>query len=115
MLMIALLTTSFIAGLATFLLAGIGEQSITPELNPSTIADFLGNYLSAIALGFIVIMLIANYAAIASMLTRSVVGGAVAGIGIMIFEEFLLPLLNLISRILNAPELVQLYRFHADL
>lgn len=111
MLMIALSVTSFVAGFATFLLAGIGGQSVLPEMTPDIISVFIGDYLTAVALGLVIIVLIANYAAIASMFTRSIVGGAIAGMGIMIFEEFLLPILKLLSRILNLPELVQLYRF----
>lgn len=111
MLMVSLLITSFVTGLATFLLAGIGGQSVIPEVTVETISTFTGDYMTAVALGLVIIVLIANYAAIASMLTQSVVGGSIAGIGIMIFEEFLLPILNLLARLLNTPEIVQFYRF----
>jgi len=110
-LVLALMITSVVAGLATFMLAGVSGQSLLPEMNAETLSVFMGDYASAVALGFVIIILIANYAAIASMLTRSVVGGAVAGMGIMIFEEFLLPILNLLARLLNTPDMIQLYRF----
>lgn len=111
MLLIALSVTSLVAGFATFLLSSITGQSVSPELTTDALSSFIGDYVLAIGLGFIIIILIANYAAIAAMLTRSVVGSAIAGIGMMIFEEFLLPFLNLLSRLLNTPDIVQLYRF----
>lgn len=111
MLMIALTCTSLVAGFGTFLLAAISGQTVSPELTAEMLSNFLGDYGLAVGLLWVVIILIANYAAIASMLTRSLIGGAIGGIGVMIFEEFLLVLLNLLARILNTPAIVQLYRF----
>lgn len=111
MLILAFFVTSLVAGFATFLLANIGGQTITPEITGDTLQNFFGDYFMAIGLGFVVIILIANYAAVASLITRSVIGGTIGGVGVMIFEEFLLPLLNLLGRLLNIPDIVQIYRF----
>jgi len=110
MIMIALFITSLVAGFATFVMSAIGGQPVTPEMTGDAVSAFIRDYLLAIALGFVVVVLIANYSALAAMLTKSTVGGAVAGIGFMIFEEFLLPILNLLSHLLNTPDIVQLYR-----
>lgn len=110
MIMLSLLGTSIVAGVATFILSAISGQPVTPELTADVISGFLGDYLLAVALGLVVVVLITNYSALASIITKSTVGGAVAGIGFMLFEEFLLPLLNLLARLLNTPDIVQLYR-----
>ncbi len=110
MVMISLVLTSLLAGFGTFLLGAVTGQSLIPELNSEVFADFIGDYVTAVGLGLVVVILLANYAAISAMITRSMLGSAIMGMGIMIFEEFLLPLLNLIARLLNAPDIVQLYR-----
>ena len=111
MVMLALVLTSLLAGFGTFLLGAVTGQSLIPELTGEVLADFVGDYVTAVGLGLVVVILLANYAAISALITRSMLGSAILAMGIMIFEEFLLPLLNLISRLLNVPDVVQLYRF----
>lgn len=110
LLMLALFITSLIAGGASFLLAALSGQTISPEITAGAVQEFVNQYAAVVLYGFIVIVLMSNYAALASMLTRSLMGGTIAAMGIMVLEEFLLPLLALLSNILASPSIVQFYR-----
>ena len=57
------------------------------------------------------LILLAGYAAVAALLTRSILGGLLAGFGISLLEPMSFAMLILVGRLLTRPEIINLYQF----
>jgi ABC-2 type transport system permease protein len=107
---VAFVLMSIIWTLGSGLLAQIADASYGPELSGKVLADFAHDYAIAAALAFTSTIIAAGYAALAGMLTRSILGGILVGIGITIAEELLFVGMLLIEYFLGIRHFVYLYR-----
>jgi hypothetical protein len=89
-----------------------------PELNWETFNDFLVEYGQQFLLGLLSLLILAGVAALAAILTRSILGGLLASLGFSIVEPLSLSLLMFLRSILDAPEIINIYMlapsFHID-
>ncbi len=118
------LTTSFIV-LISFVIAtlilGVGnalapiflDMDFDQSLTSQETVDFVAQYLGVMALGLLSLLILAGFAAIASILTRSILGGLLGGLGLAVVEPMSLVFLIFFARLLNAPKLVNLYQLSA--
>ncbi len=75
------------------------------------IRDFLGDYALQAATAFTATVIAAGYAALAAMITRSVLGSVVAGLmTVFVFELGSFAALALLGMLLGRPELIALYQ-----
>jgi len=84
--------------------------SYGPALTGAIVADFTGDYVFKIVLTFTVIMITAGYAALGGVITRSVLGSALIGIGAILLQELSMVILLLVSSLANEPGVLNLYR-----
>jgi hypothetical protein len=92
------------------LLTQIAGSTYGPTISQSVLADFAGDYALAAGLAFTSTLIAAGYAALAGMLTRSILGGVLVGFGLTFFENLSIVGLILIGYFLDFPRVVHLYR-----
>ena len=89
-----------------------------PVLNWDTISDFLVVYGQQFLLGLLSLLILAGFAALAAILTRSILGGLLASVGLSVVEPMSLALLMFLGSILQKPEITRIYMlapsFHID-
>jgi ABC-type transport system involved in multi-copper enzyme maturation permease subunit len=107
---VAFVLMSIIWTLGGGLLSWIAGASYGPELSGKVVADFIHDYTIAAALAFTSTIIAAGYAALAGMLTRSILGGILVGIGVTIAEQLLFVGMMLIEYFLGIRHFVYLYR-----
>lgn len=82
-----------------------------PALTGPALGQFLRDYGLHMGLALAATLVAAGYAALAALLTRSVPGGLLAGLGLAIVETLSLMLLGVIAGVLDRPGVMNLYRF----
>lgn len=92
------------------LLTRIAGVSYGPSISGAVLADFAGDYALAAALAFTSTLIAAGYAALAGMLTRSILGGVLVGFAATFLESLSIAGLALIGYLLDVPRIVHLYR-----
>ncbi|MDH3944554.1 MAG: ABC transporter permease [Anaerolineae bacterium] len=119
----SLVTTSI---LATGLISALGFATnhkilgldYGPEFNLETFSDFLGDYGQQLLLGLLSLLILAGVAALAAIITRSILGGLLASLGISVVEPMSLALLMFLRSIVNIPGIIKVYlmtpSFHLD-
>ena len=89
-----------------------------PELSWGAISDFLVAYGQQFLLGLLSLLILVGFAALAAILTRSILGGLLASLGLSVIEPMSLGLLLFVRAIINAPKIINLYMlapsFHID-
>ncbi len=92
-------------------LARIAGASYGPRISAGVIRDFAGDYVLAASLAFTSTIIAAGYAALAGMLTRSILGGVIVGFAVTFAENLSIVVLLLIGWLLDIPKAVLAYRF----
>lgn len=109
--MISIILCSLIIGLGQVLSHRAAGVAIGPALSVEVLKDFLGGYAREMLLGMISLVILAGFAALAALITRSILGGLLAGFGLSVLEPMSFAILILIGGLLNRPGLINLYRF----
>lgn len=94
-----------------WVLTQIAGASYGPRITAEVIRDFAGDYALAASLAFTSTIIAAGYAALAGMLTRSVLGGVIVGFAVTFAENLSIVVLLLIGWLLDIPKAVLAYRF----
>ncbi|MEP0764702.1 MAG: ABC transporter permease [Chloroflexota bacterium] len=92
-------------------LTRIAGASYGPRVTAEVIRDFAGDYALAASLAFTSTIIAAGYAALAGMLTRSILGGVIVGFAVTFAENLSIVVLLLIGWLLDIPKAVLAYRF----
>jgi hypothetical protein len=82
-----------------------------PAVSGGDIASFAVRYGQTALLGILALIILAAMAALAAVLSRSVLGSLLAAFGFSTVDSLSMYLLLLLSRMFSAPGLVDLYRF----
>jgi len=88
----------------------VADAPYGPDLTSHVLSNFVRDYAVAAALGFTSTIIAAGYAALAAMLTRSILGGILVGLGITIAEQLLFVGMLLIEYLLGIRHFVYLFR-----
>jgi ABC-type transport system involved in multi-copper enzyme maturation permease subunit len=111
MMVLALVATSavIVAG------QGLGRRLVGWEYGPALTADAISSfgihYAQTVLLGILVLTILAAVAALAAILTRSVLGGLLVVFGFSVVDSLSMYVLMLLARIFSVPGIVDLYRF----
>jgi ABC-2 type transport system permease protein len=103
--------------MSILLTAGIGLVSLVagtaygPALSRHVLAHFAKDYGLQMLYAFASTIIAAGYAALAAMITRSILGSVITGIVVSIGETFLFVPLYLIANLLGEENILQIYRF----
>jgi len=108
---LAFVLMSIIWTLGWGVLTRIGETSYGPQITRHVLSDFVQDYALAASLAFTSTIIAAGYAALAGMLTRSILGGVIVSFGITFVENLSILGLMIIGWFLDIPKIVHLYRF----
>ncbi len=92
-------------------LTRIAGDSYGPRITADVVRDFAGDYALAASLAFTSTIIAAGYAALAGMLTRSILGGVIVGFAVTFAENLSIVVLLLIGWLLDIPKAVLAYRF----
>lgn len=84
-----------------------------PGLTGEESLEFISQYLGIMAAGILSLLILAGFAAIASILTRSILGGLLGGMGLAVLEPMSLVFLSFFGRLFRAPQITNLYQFSA--
>jgi ABC-type transport system involved in multi-copper enzyme maturation permease subunit len=90
---------------------GLAEIAYQPAFSTQAISDFLQLYLREAGFGIISLFLMSAFAAIAAILTRSVLGSLLIALGLSVLELVSGLLLAFIGHFINWPALVNAYQF----
>ncbi|NLE50731.1 MAG: hypothetical protein GX613_04935 [Chloroflexi bacterium] len=104
----ALMSVLLTAGMG--LLRAIAGASYGPEITGDVLRTTASDYARSAGLGFLSTLIAAGYAALAGMLTRSILGGVLVAYGLTILENLLLVGLILIAYFLDFRDIVHIYR-----
>jgi hypothetical protein len=91
-------------------LVKIAGGTYGPALTGETLAEFMPDYLRQIWLALTLTLISANFAALAGMLTRSILGGVLIGALFTYIEGLSIVGMVLIANLVDRPEIVHLYR-----
>lgn len=86
LVVLAFVLMSLIVGVGGTAIAHLAGMETGPALTLTVLREFLGDYSLHAALAFITVLITAVYAAFAAMLMRSMLGGIVVGLFIVIVE-----------------------------
>jgi ABC-type transport system involved in multi-copper enzyme maturation permease subunit len=81
-----------------------------PAITGDVVVDFAGDYLQQAWLAFTLTLISANLAALAGMVTRSILGGVLVGVAFTYIEGLSILGLALLAHLLSFPRLIELYR-----
>jgi ABC-2 type transport system permease protein len=82
-----------------------------PVLSGEEISSFAIRYAQTVLLGILTLIILAAIAALAAILTRSVLGGLLVVFGFSVVDSLSMYILTLLARIFSVPDIVNLYRF----
>lgn len=111
LVLVTFVLMSLILGLGYGLIAKISGVSYGPAVTKTVLADFAQDYGFQAFVTFLTVLITAVYAAFAAMLTRSILGGVLVGLGIVVVEPILSFLLAPLAFNFNWPFLLTLIRF----
>lgn len=116
----AVLTAVLVASfLLTSLVAVAGQAAVRkltflgydPVPTGAVLTAFATEYLQTIFLGIISLLILAGAAALAAILTRSVLAGMLLGFGFSMLDTVSLFILFMLGNLFHRPELIGLFRF----
>lgn len=105
------LLMSVIMGLGYGLIALISDLPYGPALSAQVLADFGRDFGLQMVLTLLSVLITAVYAAFTAMLMRSILGGVLVGLALVIVEPVFAFILAPLARMLEAPNLLKLVRF----
>ena len=93
------------------LLAQIANADYRPSVTGKVVSDFAEDYTIQASLTFTSTVIAAGYAALAGMVTRSILGGVLVSFGITLAESGLILGLMFVGWLLDMPRIVHVYQY----
>lgn len=109
LILIALTLTSIVWWAGGWLSASLVGLPYGPEVNADVVADFGQTFLLEAAVTFVGTLIMASYAALFAMASRSILASLLLSVGLGIVEFASAILLMLVGRAFERPDLVNLY------
>ena len=110
-MMVSFVITSIIVGLGQTLFHSAAGVAYGPALTSTTLASFLGDYSREALLTMSTLLILAGFASLGALISHSMLGSLLIGFGLSLLELLSHLLLRLLSGLLNAATLVNLYQF----
>ena len=103
--------TSIFLGVGFGVVSGVADAPYGPPLTAELVRDFAEDYLIQMFLAFITVMIAGGYAALAAMVTRSILGSIIVGVGATFIEALSVLGILLFVTFTGFEESLHLYRF----
>jgi len=111
LVMISLVLTALIAALGPSIGYRIHGLPYGPDLNPQILGSFLLDTAKMVFIVLLSLAVLAGYAAIAAITTRSILGGLLVSFGFSVLDAVSLGMLSLFAALFNQPSLINLYQY----
>ncbi|MGD0173299.1 MAG: ABC transporter permease subunit [Anaerolineales bacterium] len=111
LIVLALVATSLVTVAGQWLGRRLVGGEYGPGVTGSVAISFIARYLQTAVLGILVLIILAGIAALAAILTRSVLGGLLVGFGFSVLDSLSMYILLLAGKIFSVPGIINLYRF----
>ncbi len=111
LVMISLTLTALISALGPSIGYRVHGLPYGPAVDPQILGSFLLDTARTIFIVLLSLAVLAGYAAIAAMTSRSILGGLMISFGFSVFDAVSLGILSLLATILNQPSLINLYTY----
>ncbi len=111
LVLISLALTSLISALGPSIGYRIHGLPYGPVLDPQILGSFLLDTAKTTFVVLLSLVVLAGYAAIAAITTRSILGGLLVSFGFSVLDAVSLGMLSLLAMIFNSPSLINLYTF----
>lgn len=108
---VAFVLMSIVWSLGVGLLTQIAGTSYGPRVTRDVLSDFAQDYALQASLAFTSTIIAAGYAALAGMVTRSILGGVLVGFVLTFVEQGLILGLMFIGWLLDFPRIVHVYQY----
>ncbi len=89
----------------------IAGEAYGPAFNQDALREFVSNYFREASLAGATLLVLATFAALAAVITRSTLGTLLLGFGFSILDLLMAGFLLLIGNIISRPDLVNLYKY----
>jgi len=109
LILVALTLTSLVWWAGGWLSAALVGLPYGPEVNADVVANFARTYLLEAAVTFVATLILAAYAALFAMASRSILASLLLSIGVGIVEFASALILILVGQAFNRPHLVNVY------
>ncbi len=110
LVVLAFTLASIIFAVGWGVMVSIAGGTYGPAITGEVVADFAGEYLQQAWLAFTLTMISANFAALAGMFTRSILGGVLVGVAFTYIEGLSILGMALLAHLLGFSRLIELYR-----
>jgi ABC-type transport system involved in multi-copper enzyme maturation permease subunit len=107
----ALVSMSLILAVGNGLLHKVAGLPYGPSVTKESLASFCQDYARETLIGLVALLVLATFAALSALATRSVLGGLLAGFGFSVVDPISFLLLMLLGGLLERPSIIDLYRF----
>jgi ABC-type transport system involved in multi-copper enzyme maturation permease subunit len=111
LVLVSLALTALISALGPSLGHRIHGLPYGPDLNLQVLGSFLLESVKTIFIVLLSLAVLAGYAAIAALTTRSILGGLMVSFGFSVLDAVSLGMLSLFSALFNQPSLINLYQY----
>lgn len=109
--LLVFIVTGIVLTIGGLLISVLLGADFGPSLGNAELGKFAEDYSGQMLLAFVSMIVSAGYAALAAMVTRSILGSLIMGMIMTVGEALLILPLYLISALLNAPNVLHMYRF----
>ncbi len=110
-IMLSLLATAVLVVIGQTLGHLVVDLPYGPALSGAVLREYFPDLLRHVLLGLLALLAIAGFAALASILTRSILGGLLVGFGLSLADPISLFGLFVFGRLIGQPSVINLYRF----
>lgn len=107
------LVASVVMGIGQSLTHRVVGLEYGPPVDASSALEFIRLYAGHLLLGILSLLILAGFAALGAIFTRSILGGMLVGFGLSVLEPMSQVILLLLGRVFNAPGVANLYQFAA--
>jgi hypothetical protein len=113
LIVLSYLVASVVMGIGQSLTHSVVGLEYGPPLDASSALEFVRLYTGHLFLGVLSLLILAGFAALGAIFTRSILGGLLVGLGLSVLEPMSQVILLLLGRLLNAPGVANLYQYAA--
>jgi ABC-type transport system involved in multi-copper enzyme maturation permease subunit len=111
--LLSFVVASLIVGVGQTVTHRVMDIDYGPPLTGEALLDFAGVYAWHALLGTLSLLILAGFATLGALFTRSILGALLVGLGLAVLEPMSRVILIAASRILNLPNITNLYQFAA--
>lgn len=110
--LMAFVVMSMVMVISLGLVSAVAGTSYGPTVNGDTVSRFIEDYAVQMFAGFAAVVITMSFAALAAMVTRSILGSVIVGVVVSFGTDFtFLPLVETLSNLTGTDFFLHLYRF----